>query len=49
MGNDAFIRDDTVTNEYDIASLICKYITEKCDDPSYIDFIKSLQILISLS
>ena len=43
MGNDAFIRDDVVTNEYDIASLICKYLTEKCDDPSYIDFIKSLQ------
>ena len=43
MGNDAFIRDDVATNEYNLVNTICKTIMEKCDDPSFIDFFKSLK------
>ena len=43
MGNDAFIRDDIETNENDVVNQLCEEITEKCDDPSLIDFMKSLQ------
>ena len=43
MGNDAFLRDDVHSNESEITSLICKYICEKCDDPSFIDYMKCLQ------
>ena len=43
MGNDAFIRDDIQITKNDIAKIICETITEKCDDPSFIDFIKSLK------
>ena len=43
MGNDAFIRDDVSTNEYSLINNICKYIMEKCDDSSFIDFFKSLK------
>ena len=43
MGNDAFIRDDIETSEYYLVNNICKTIMEKCDDPSFIDFFKSLK------
>ena len=43
MGNDAFIRDDIQIHKYDIVNIICRNITEKCDNPSLVDFIKSLQ------
>ena len=43
MGNDAFIRDDIEINKYEIVPMICQTITENCDDPSFIDFIKSLE------
>ena len=43
MGNDAFIRDDIQITISQIVTFICKTITEKCDDPSFVDFIKSLQ------
>ena len=43
MGNDAFIRDDVVTPEYNLVNNICKIIMEKCEDPSFIDFFKSLK------
>jgi hypothetical protein len=43
MGNDAFIRDDVVTSEYNLINNICKTIMEKCDDASFIDFFKSLK------
>ena len=43
MGNDAFIRDDVKIEQNEIANIICETITEKCDDPSFIDFMKSLQ------
>ena len=43
MGNDAFIRDDIQIHKYEIVNIICRNITEKCDDPSFVDFIKSLQ------
>ena len=43
MGNDAFIRDDIEISKYEIVPMICQTITESCDDPSFIDFIKSLE------
>ena len=43
MGNDAFLRDDVHSNESEIASLICKCICEKYDDPFFIDYMKCLQ------
>ena len=43
MGNDAFIRDDVQTQEYSLVNDICRIIMEKCDDPSFIDFFKSLK------
>ena len=41
MGNDAFIRDDVQMN--DVVNVICKTITEECDDPSFINFFKSME------
>ena len=43
MGNDAFIRDDVVTSQYDFIDNICKKVMENCDDASFIDFFKSLK------
>ena len=43
MGNDAFLRDDIETNKNDIVNIVCRTITEKCEDPSFIDFLKSLK------
>ena len=33
-------------NEYNLVNTICKTIMEKCDDPSFIDFIKSSLFII---
>ena len=41
MGNDAFIRDDVQMN--DVVNVICKTIAEECDDPSFINFFKSME------
>ena len=43
MGNDAFIRDDKINNENNIASEISKFLMENCDEPSFLDYIKTLQ------
>ena len=44
MGNDAFIRDDTQTDMDTLANSICQIIMEKTDDPSWIDYMKSLKL-----
>ena len=43
MGNDAFIKDDIDIDESTLTNNICQLIMEKYDNPSLIDFIKSLK------
>ena len=43
MGNDAFIKDDINIDESTLANNICQLIMEKYDNPSLIDYMKSLK------
>ena len=43
MGNDALIKDDIQYSESNLANDIALYLMENCDDPNFIDYIKTLQ------